>query len=240
VAPPAPPARLLVVGVMGDELRAQQVALALDVWRRANRPLGIGPVAVVARTASGTVGRRTIGVLRPGRGALTGLLIGLLLLGLPAAGAAAVAAWAVGSMVFGLVGLVAVIPGDQVGAMVLGVTVGSAMLAFVLVGLVGGLAGIVLGLLTGIVDSSARGISRAEVTRIATMLVPGSWAAVARTRTPAAPLVRQELERLGATASTRPTGPDVPSAAVPAPATGSRLDAQDGDAAEVGSPPTER
>jgi hypothetical protein len=215
VTPPAAPSRLLVIGVVEDEVRAQQAARALDVWRRANRRLGIGPIAVVARRASGTVSSRTMHVLRPGSGALVGLLIGLLLFGLPAVGAAAAVAWAVGSALFGMLGLVGAVPASQVGTLVVILTIGAAMLAFVLVGLVGAVLGTLIGLLVGAIDSAARGISNAEVRRTVTLLAPGAWAAVARTPPTVAPIVSEELERLGAASGTRPAGPDV---AVPPPA----------------------
>jgi hypothetical protein len=217
-APPAAPTRLLVIGVLQDEVRAHQTARALDVWRRANRPLGIGPVAVVAHRASGTVDRRTMRVLHPGRTALLGLPVGWFAVGLPALGAAAVVAWALGSIVFGLAGLVGALSADQVTALVVTLTVGAAVLAFVFVGLVGGVLGMLIGLLVGFVHSRTRGISNAEVRRTAAILAPGSWAAVARSRPDTAPLVSQEMERLGAASGTRPAGPDVPQPAVTAPA----------------------
>jgi hypothetical protein len=213
--PPAAPSRLLVIGVVEDEVRAKQAAASLGVWRRANRQLGIGPIAIVGRRASGTTDSRTLRVLRPGPTALVGLLIGLFLFGLPAVGAAATVAWAVGSAIFGLAGLVGMVPASQVGTMVLILTIGASMLAFVLVGLFGAILGTLIGLLVGAIDSSARGISNAEVTRTVTVLAPGSWAAVARTPATVAPLVSQELERLGAASGTRPAGPDAPVPAVP-------------------------
>jgi hypothetical protein len=218
--------------VFDDEVRARQAMEALHVWRRANRPLRVSPIAIAGRRSSGATSCYTRGVLRPRRGALVGLLVGLVLLALPAAGAAAVVGWAIGSVVLGLGGLVGVVPGDQVGAMVLALTAGGAVLAALLAGALGALVGCLVGLFVGLVDTTARGLSHAESTRTFAVLDAGSWAAVARAQTSSAPEVRDELARLGAVATieasatpgaptavagTRP--PAVPSAAAPAPST---------------------
>src|SRR5215470_1740315 len=127
--------QVLVIGVFEDEVRAEQAVRALEVWRRANRRLGVGPIAVVARRVSGTVMWRARGVLRAGRGALLGLLAGLVLFALPAAGAAWLAAWVLASVAFGLAGLIGAVPSDQVGGLVLATSAGAAGLAAVLSGL---------------------------------------------------------------------------------------------------------
>jgi len=199
--PATPAVRLLVVGVFDDEVRAMQAVEALHVWRRARRQLGIRPIAVAGRLSSGATTCRTWGVLRPRRGALIGLLAGLLLLALPAAGAAGFVGWALGSVMFGLGGLIGMVPSDQVGAMVLELTAGSAALAALLAGAVGALVGCLVGLLVGLIDSVARGLSHAESVRTLAMLDTGSWAVVARAQLPVAPAVRDELARLGAAAT---------------------------------------
>jgi len=217
----APAARLLVVGRFDDEVRAVQAMEALHVWRRANRSLGVSPIAVAGRRSSGSTSVRTRGVLRPRRGLLTGLLVGLVLLALPAAGAAGFAGWAVGNVVFSLGGLIGVVPSDQVGAMVLELTAGSAAIAALLAGAVGALLGCLVGLLVGLVDTTARGLSHSESVRSLAMLDAGSWAAVARTQGPSAPAVRDELARLGAVSTAEASA--TAEAATPAgAATGSR------------------
>jgi hypothetical protein len=203
---PAP----LVVGVFEDEVRAEQAVRALEVWRRANRRLGVGPIGVVARHLSGTVTWRVRGVVSAKRGALFGLLVGLVLFALPAAGAAWLAAWVLGSAAFGLAGLIGAVPSGQVGGLVLATSVGSAALASVLSGVVGALLGALVGLVVGLVDAQARGLNRVEVTGTAAALDPGGWAAVARVRPDAEWLVREELVRLGGESAAPPAPAGVP------------------------------
>jgi hypothetical protein len=187
----------LVIGVFGDEVRAEQAARALEVWRHANRRLGIGPVAVVARHVSGTVTWRIRGVVRPRRGALVGLLTGIVLFALPAAGAAALATWVVGSLVLGLAGLVGFVSSGQAGWMVLLMTLGGAGIAAVLAAVIGAALGALVGLVVGMIDARARGLDRSEVTRIAATLDPGGWAAAMRAQPDVRWLVGEELTRLG-------------------------------------------
>ncbi|HEY7199668.1 MAG TPA: hypothetical protein VIC57_05630 [Candidatus Dormibacteraeota bacterium] len=187
----------LVIGVFEDEVRAEQALRALDVWRHANRPMGVGPIGVVARHVSGTVTWHARGVVRGRRGFVIGLLIGLVLFALPAAGAAWLAAWVLGSISFGLAGLIGVVPSDQVGMLVLAAAAGASGLAAVLSGLVGALLGGLVGVLVGLVDGQARGLRREEVSGTAAALAPGEWATVARVRPGAEWLVRDELARLG-------------------------------------------
>jgi hypothetical protein len=187
----------LAVGVFADEVRAEQALRALEVWRRANRGMGVGTLGVVARGVSGTVTWRVRGVLQPRRGALRGLLIGLVLFALPVAGAAWFAAWVVSSIVFGLASLVGAVPGSQVGTLVLATALGSAILAGGLFGAIGALLGCLVGLVAGLIDGQARGLSRAEVASTAAGLLPGTWATVARVQPPASSMVDEELARLG-------------------------------------------
>jgi hypothetical protein len=206
----APPSRLLVVGLFEDEVRARQAMEALHVWRRANPQFRVSPIAIAGRQSSGATSSRTRGVLRPRRGALVGLLIGLLLVALPAAGAAGIGGWAIGSVLFGLGGLIGVVPGDQVGLMVIELMVVSAALAALLAGALGALVGCLVGLLVGVIDVAARGLSHSESTRALAMLEAGSWAAVARVQPSSAPEVRNELARLGAVATLEAPAPPVP------------------------------
>jgi len=188
----------IVIGVFGDEVRAEQAVRALEVWRKANRGLGVGPIGVVARSVSGTTTWRSRGVTSTGRAVVRGLAVGLVLFGLPAAGAAALAAWAVGSIGFGLAGLVGAVPASNVGGLVLAVMLGAAIIVGVLVGLVGALIGCLVGLVVGVIDGQVRGLTRAEVLSTTEALTPGAWATVARVQFTAEPLVRDELARLGA------------------------------------------
>lgn len=186
-----------MVGAFEDEVRAEQALRALDVWRRANGGLGLGAVGVVARRASGTTTARTWGVLRPGRSALVGLVVGVVLLALPAAGAAWLAAWVLATLVFGLAGLIGAIPADQTGTMAFAAAAGFALLVALFVGAVGAAIGCLIGVVVGLIDSRARGLSGTEVTRTCAALAPGAWATVARARPDAAGLVQAELTRLG-------------------------------------------
>jgi hypothetical protein len=214
-AAPASSRERLAVGVFEDEVRAEQAARALEVWRAANRRLGVGPIAVVARRGSGGTTWRARGVSRPGHSALVGLAIGLVLFALPTAGAAALAAWVVGTAVFGLAGLVGAVPADHDG-LVLALVLGSSVLAGLLTGLVGALLGCLVGLAAGLVDREVRGLRRSEVALTASALRPGGWSAVLRVPPPVEPLARGELVRLGGTPAVLGDAPD-PRSAVPAP-----------------------
>lgn len=179
-------------------MRAEQAVSALEVWRKANNGLGVGPIGVVARGVSGTTTWRSRGVTRTGRAVVRGLIIGLFLFGLPAAGAAALAAWVFGSLAFGLLGLVGVVPASNVGGLVIAVMLGAAFITGVLVGLIGAALGCLVGLVVGVIDHQVRGLTGAEAATTAEALAPGSWATVARVQLAAEPLVRDELARMGA------------------------------------------
>jgi hypothetical protein len=196
-ASPAPLPRLLVVGVFDDEVRARQAQEALHVWRRANPRLGVGPIAMVGRTSSGATTSRTRGVLTPRRGVRWGAVIGVIVLALPAAGAAGLIGWLLGTLAFGVTGLVGATPGSQSGVLALVAGGGSAFAAAVLLGVVGAILGGLVGLVVGLIDTAARGMGRTETAITLAALNPGSWATMARVPPPAAPLVRQELARLG-------------------------------------------
>lgn len=188
----------LVVGVFQDGVRAEQAVRALEVWRSANRGLGVGPIGVVSLGTSGTTTWGIRGVTRPRRAALRGTLIGLVLFALPAAGAAALAAWIIGSIAFGVAGLVGAVPASQVGALVVALMLGCAILAGIFVGLAGAVLGCLIGLVVGLIDREVRGLNRSDIATTASNLSPGSWAAVARAQPTVEPMVRDELARLGA------------------------------------------
>jgi hypothetical protein len=180
-----------------DEVRAEQAAQALRVWARAQRGLKAAPVAVLGRRLSGTSTYHPLRIVRPGRGLVIGLLVGLVLFGLPAAGAAALAGWVVSSLVFGLMALIGVIPVSQHDTYVFATTFGLAFLALLIVGAVGVLLGAAIGALVGLIDSLARGFSGSERTRFSAGIAPGTAAVVTRTSPVASGLVQGELERLG-------------------------------------------
>jgi hypothetical protein len=180
-----------------DQVRAEQAAQALRIWARAQRGLRAAPVAVVARKLSGGSTYEPLRIVRPRRGLIVGLLIGLVFFGLPAAGAAGLAGWAFGSIVFGLFGLIGVVSGNQVGTMVVGLSLVLAFLAVIIVGGFGVVIGAAIGALVGVIDSLARGFSGSERTRFSSGLAPGAAAVVTRTSVAAAGLVEQELARLG-------------------------------------------
>ncbi|MDQ6771756.1 MAG: hypothetical protein M3024_02015 [Candidatus Dormibacteraeota bacterium] len=197
----------LVVGVFEDEVRAEQAARSLEVWRKANRKVRIGPIAVVARRLSGTTTWRARGVIRPGRGALIGLVVGFVLLALPAAGAAALAGWVLGRIVFGLAGLIGVVSSSQATLMVVVAALGGAALAALFVGLVGAAIGCLVGLIVGLIDAQVRGLTSTEVTKTIAGLDPGAWATVARAPAAAVPLIRDELARMGGAVEAVPEPP---------------------------------
>jgi hypothetical protein len=188
----------LVVGVFQDGVRAEQAVRALEVWRSANRGLGVGPIGVVALGTSGTTSWQIRGVTRPRRAAWRGALIGLVLFALPAAGAAGLAAWLVGSIVFGIAGLVGIVPANDVGGLVVALMLGGAMLAGIFAGLAGAVLGCLIGLVVGLIDREVRGLNRADIATTARALQPGGWATVARAQPMIEPLLRDELARLGA------------------------------------------
>jgi hypothetical protein len=209
--------RVLVVSVFEDEVRAEQAVRAIEVWRRANRRSGLGPIGVVGRRVSGTTTWRARGVLAPGRATLVGLVVGFVLLALPAAGAASLAAYVLGSIAFGLAGLVGLVPGSQVGTLVLAVTLGAAGVAALFAGLLGALVGCLVGLLVAFIHREVRGLSRQEVTRTAAALGPGAWATVARAQASVAPLVGDELGRLGGALAELPEPAGTPEPVPPPP-----------------------
>jgi hypothetical protein len=196
-ASPAPLPRLLVVGVFDGEVRARQAQEALHVWRRANPRLGVGPIAMVGRTSSGETSSRTRGVVSPRRGAGWGAVIGVIVHALPAAGGAGLLAWLLGTLLFGLTGLVGATPGSSSGVLALVAGGGAAFTAAVLLGVVGAILGALVGLVVGLIDTAARGMGRTEIAATLAGLSPGSWATMARAVPPAATLVREELVRLG-------------------------------------------
>jgi hypothetical protein len=221
------PTRVVVMAIFDGQVRAQQAATALYVWARANRTLGVGSIAMVSRSVSGATSCRTEHVLRPGRGALIGLLSGMVLFALPAGGAAALAAWVVGSVVLGLLGLVGVVPTDSSGTMTATLVVVVATLAAIVIGAVGALVGTLIGAVVGLIDNSARGLNRSDIAQALAKLRPGSAAAVTRTATTSSPLVAAELARLGGIveAEAGPTaGTALAGGETPAPQTSDRSD----------------
>jgi hypothetical protein len=89
-------------------------------------------------------------VVRPRVGARIGFLIGLFLLGLPAAGVAGFIGWLLGALVTGLLSLTGLIDGALATGVTVAAAVGSAVMGGLLVGLLGGLTGAATGAIVGL------------------------------------------------------------------------------------------
>ena len=194
---------VVVVG-FDDMLRAEQAAGAADFWRRANRNLPIGPITVVGRTLSGSVAVRTRGFVRPRGGARRGFLIGLGLVGLPAAGIAGFVGWLLGAVVTGLLSLTGLIGGDNATVATIALAVGFAVVGGLLIGLVGALLGAGIGAIVGVIDSRMHGIAGSKVGAMAADVPAGKAIVAISAGVETAPLVTDELLRLGGVPRTHP------------------------------------
>jgi uncharacterized membrane protein len=186
-----------VVVEFDDVLRAKQAAYATGVWRTANPTLPVGPITVVKKTASGAVGVETSGVVRPRAGARTGFLIGALVAALPAAGIGGFVGWLLGALITALLTLTGLIPDSAATPITLAVGVGFAVLSAILVGLVGGLIGMGVGALVGWLESRSAGLTDDDIGPVAAELRPNDAMVVVKVSPPTAPLVTEELSRLG-------------------------------------------
>lgn len=191
------PASALVVVGFDDLVRAEQAARAADFWRRANGSLPIGAIAVVGRTLSGSVAVETRGVLRPRTGARTGFFIGFFLIGLPVAGIAGFIGWLLGAVVTGLLSLTGLIEGDAATLAAIGVAVGFAVVGGLLSGLLGGLVGAVIGAVIGLIDYQMRGFSGSQMGAMAADVPAGNAVVAVNAGLSTAPLITDELLRLG-------------------------------------------
>lgn len=189
----------LVAASFDDEIRAEEAATALRVFGGAHRELGVRAPWVIVRRTSGAVSTRKHGRVQGRSGAVTGLVLGAALLGLPAAGAAAMVAWLLGTFVFTLVQLFGVVSSDQAGLLVTSLTVGAGVLGALIAGVIGGALGALLGWLIGLLVARLRGYPQSQVTTMYGRLEPGSAAVVTQARTEAMPVVDAELARLGGT-----------------------------------------
>ena len=187
---------LVIVG-FDDMVRAEQAARAADFWRRANRTLPIGPITVVGRTLSGSVAVTSRGVVRPQVGARIGFLIGLFLLGLPAAGVAGFVGWLLGALVTGLLSLTGLIDGAVATFVTVAAALGSAVIGGLLVGLLGGLTGAAIGAIVGVIHSRMRGFTGSQVGAMAADVVAGTAVVAVKAGVSTVTLVTGELLRLG-------------------------------------------
>ena len=193
----------VVIAGFDDTLRAEQAARATDLWRSANRTLPIGPIIVVGRTVSGSVAVNARGVVRPRAGARVGFLIGSVVAGLPASGIAGFLAWLLGSVLTALLSLVGLIGGATATIITLAIAVGGAVVGGLAVGLLGGLVGAGIGAVVGLIHSRTRGFTRSQMGALAADVAAGDAIVAVSAGVMTAPLVTDELLRLGGTP--RPT-----------------------------------
>ncbi len=187
---------LVVVG-FDDMVRAEQAAGAADFWRRANRRLPIGPITVVGRTLSGSVAVTTHGVVRPRPGARRGFMVGLLLLGLPAAGVGGFIGWLFATLGTSLLNLTGVISDQLATVLTLGAVFTAAVIAAFLVGALGGLVGAGIGALVGVIHSRANDFSGSQVGVLADGVMAGDAIVAVKAGVSTVPLVTDELLRMG-------------------------------------------
>jgi uncharacterized membrane protein len=191
-----PVSRVLVVAAYPDQVQAEETARALEAWRRANRSLGLSPAAVLVKRPSNTLAYHPHH-LRAGRATVRGLWIGLALLALPAAGAAALVAFALSSVVFGLLGLIGAVGDAQASFLQLLVTVGAAFLGALILGAVGAGIGCLVGLIVGLINDRARGFADTRRTEVARGLKTGASAVLLWSGPFNTQVLEDELRRLG-------------------------------------------
>jgi hypothetical protein len=208
--------QVVTAGVFEDEVRAEQAAASLRTWARANRELHVRPPCVVAVRISGSMALHRLNRVHGRSGAIGGLVVGAVLLGLPAAGAAALVGWVAGSVVFGLAGLIGVVSDGQAGALVTASTFLAGGLAALVAGLLGGALGLLIGWLVGLVVNRTRGWTGADAALARARLTPGTAAVLVRAPGVVAPALESELTRLGGSL----LAPVVPAAAEGRPGTG--------------------
>ncbi len=168
----------------------------MEVWRRANHVFRISPAAVLAKGISKSV-TYTPQHLRVGGAVVRGLVVGVVLFALPAAGAAAVVAFAISTLILGVLGLIGVLGGGEVSALQLALTVAAAFLAALFAGIVGAALGCLVGLLVGVINDDARGFSQLRRAATADVLPVGAAAAILWCDPLAVGAVKDELRRLG-------------------------------------------
>jgi hypothetical protein len=191
-----PVSRVLVAAAYPDQVQAEETARALEAWRRANRSLGLGPAAVLVKRPSNTLAYHPHH-MRAGRATVRGLWIGLVLLALPAAGAAALVAFALSSVVFGLLGLIGGIGDAQASFLELLVTLGAAFLGALILGAFGAGVGCLVGLVVGLINDRARGFADTRRTDVARGLKTGASAVLLWSRPFDTQVLENELRRLG-------------------------------------------
>jgi hypothetical protein len=189
----------VIVVSFDDLVRAEQAARATDYWRQANPSLPIGPITVVGRTPSGSVAVSTSGVIRPRSGARQGFWVGLILIGLPAAGIAGFVGWILAAVLTSLLSLTGLVNDDVASFITFAVAVGFAVVVGLVLGLLGGLVGACVGALIGLADSRLRGFPPSEVGSMASHVSAGNAIVAVSAGAATAPIVTDELLRLGGT-----------------------------------------
>jgi hypothetical protein len=121
----------------------------------------------------------------------------LVLLALPAAGAAALVAFVLSSVVFGMLGLIGAVGDAQASFLELLVTVGAAFLAALFLGAVGAGIGCLVGLVVGLINDRARGFDDTRRTDVARGLKTGASAVLLWSGPFNTQVLEDELRRLG-------------------------------------------
>lgn len=186
-----------VAAVFDDELRAEQAAAAMSVWREAHRELTASPPCLVVRRSSGAVHIHRFNRLHGRNGAVTGLVVGAALFGLPTAGAAAQTVWLLSTLVLAFAQLVGWVSSAQAATMIYGATLSAAILAALILGALGAGFGALLGWLLGLTVNELLGWPRARLAPLFARLTPGMSVVLLRSVPETAPIVVDELERLG-------------------------------------------
>lgn len=193
---PRPITRVLVAAAFPDRVQAEEAARALEAWRRFNRSLHLAPAAVLVKRESNTLAYHPQHA-RPGRAAVRGLFAGLVLFALPAAGAAGLAAFVLSAVLFGLLGLIGAVSGDQASFLQLVATLGAAFLFALVVGALGAGIGCVVGLIVGLINDRARGFADTRRTAVARGLKSGASAVLLWSGPLDTQVLEDELRRLG-------------------------------------------
>lgn len=186
-----------VAALFDDELQAEQAAVAMRVWRQAHRELSASPPCLVVRRTSGAVHIHRFNRLHGTTGALTGLVVGAALFGLPTAGAAAQTVWLLSTLVLAFAQLVGWVSSEQAATMIYAATLSSALFAALIFGALGAGLGALLGWLLGLIVNELLGWSRARLAPLFARLAPGMAVVLLRSVPETAPIVVGELERLG-------------------------------------------
>jgi uncharacterized membrane protein len=201
-----PVSRVLVAAAYPDQVQAEEAARALEPWRRANPSLGLGPAAVLVKRPSKTLAYHPQH-LGPGGATVRGLWIGLVLFALPAAGAAALVAFLLGTLVVGLLGLIGAVEGGSASFLRLVMIILAVFLAALISGALGAGIGSLVGLVVGLVNDRARGFADTRRNDVARGLKAGASAVLLWSGPFNTQVLEDELRRLGGEPRTLWPGP---------------------------------